>query len=1062
MYPHRGIGIAGLAVLAAAVSTCARRPPQLPGPFAQVPEVLERIASPGELRALHRAAREGEGVFSAVLDTFWTRRDPTPGTPPNEYRMLIEARIQRAAGDLTPQGHTAPDDRLTAFALYGLPDRQNIMRLPYRTEQLTWLYHAPRGFSPTRYSEPLLWDRGYSIAFSRGRGGSYRFSRSGTGGWHPPEPLSPEEVDRLAAVLTDEGSSTGARVTAAWRLGIDPGEPSLAALLTSLPATGGDVRDMIRLAVQPLIPVRILAEEVMVAVEAPRDAYWAARLLPPEPGGRVARETPTAAPVEAESEAERKQRLSQELLTPFQPLEGLPWRAVQELRERSEEARVILESRGWLTPEEADSLYTGVLGEARRLVTSGDVLAAHALLAPLLKRDLREEPEAWHLDALALRDSAEPGGRRMAEDAVRQALRLAPGNLRYRLTLARILDQRTLAYYADDVLDDILAEAPVADAYALKGQIRLEAFWMLGWRAGGYGTSLSERPQTAGEQASEAVGLLQQALVLDPDNPFACWWLATHHVQARAWEGTVRVMTYLIQAGVHVPQAYLGRGMALQELGLLGPAREDYERGLDLLSPVVRPLARDPRWAIPLSEGGIGIRAKVSAIPAGSGGDAAEADSLTLRFWRSRDPLFATGENERLIEQYRRFAYVTWHFAMPDMGLQGWETHRGRVYLRYGHPLERDDDILNAQGPMGRPSFPDWGAENVAAPPRYDEDGNLLATLELPDNSRVWRYPGFEVDFLVGWVSGSWKVPAVGRVEELMEEVPERGDVVGDRPVRSLPVRVYTFEGPQGQAQVAAVARPALVPARTLRTRERPEPTDVPAHLILLDEAWEPVRHFRLTVPRAWSAALAARLWTTGVLDLGEEAGYACFASLELLPSGEYPRLAGRDTLDLAPADDGVRLSSLVLAERLTDARRYASVPEGSFLEREGRAIFPRPEHRFVGEEPIYLYFEAYGLARDEINATRYETSLTVTTLHQERRPVISLLAEVLRRVETASSVTIVTRHDGIGDRAAEVLRVVFPEEEGDEGTYRITLRITDLVAGSKAERSAVIRVMRP
>ena len=60
----------------------------------------------------------------AFLDLFWARRDPTPETPRNEYRELIEARIQYADENFKGEPvRGAMTDRGKVFVLYGTPKR---------------------------------------------------------------------------------------------------------------------------------------------------------------------------------------------------------------------------------------------------------------------------------------------------------------------------------------------------------------------------------------------------------------------------------------------------------------------------------------------------------------------------------------------------------------------------------------------------------------------------------------------------------------------------------------------------------------------------------------------------------------------------------------------------------------------------------------------------------------------------------------------------------------------------------------------------------------------------
>jgi GWxTD domain-containing protein len=60
----------------------------------------------------------------AFLDLFWAKRDPSPGTPQNEYREGMEARIKYADEQFV-EGKTrgALTDRGRTFLLYGAPKR---------------------------------------------------------------------------------------------------------------------------------------------------------------------------------------------------------------------------------------------------------------------------------------------------------------------------------------------------------------------------------------------------------------------------------------------------------------------------------------------------------------------------------------------------------------------------------------------------------------------------------------------------------------------------------------------------------------------------------------------------------------------------------------------------------------------------------------------------------------------------------------------------------------------------------------------------------------------------
>ena len=69
-------------------------------------------------------AIQTDDAAKAFVDLFWAKRDPSPGTPVNEYRTEIEARIQAADKNFA-EGRVkgSMTDRGKALLLYGQPKR---------------------------------------------------------------------------------------------------------------------------------------------------------------------------------------------------------------------------------------------------------------------------------------------------------------------------------------------------------------------------------------------------------------------------------------------------------------------------------------------------------------------------------------------------------------------------------------------------------------------------------------------------------------------------------------------------------------------------------------------------------------------------------------------------------------------------------------------------------------------------------------------------------------------------------------------------------------------------
>jgi GWxTD domain-containing protein len=64
-----------------------------------------------------------------------------------------------------------------------------------------------------------------------------------------------------------------------------------------------------------------------------------------------------------------------------------------------------------------------------------------------------------------------------------------------------------------------------------------------------------------------------------------------------------------------------------------------------------------------------------------------EKDQFIESFWLRRDPTPDSAENEFQEEHYRRIAYANERFAS---GIPGWKSDRGRIYITFGPPDERE------------------------------------------------------------------------------------------------------------------------------------------------------------------------------------------------------------------------------------------------------------------------------------------------------------------------------------------------------------------------------------
>jgi len=987
-------------------------------------EELLLLTDRSERRECLEAFRAGPTALETYLESFWKRRDPTPGTPQNEYRIRWEARRDVAYSQLLAPDRNQPDDRRLVYLLFGAPPAVRESTSFNGKEYLIWVYRIAERPDAELAAHNLIGRYRYDLEFSLDPEIGYTTERPVNKMDRPPT-LSAKQITRLTALIDDESRSDEIRTAAAWRLRLDTGPDAMGALLDRLDSEVPGVRDYIA---EAMLPVEFYLEEPAQTPSDRQNPEGSARptiryRAAPEPtdAGRAGGETPEVTEQDIPG-------LIQQAHNPGELFSS----AELNTMERQPVFDRTSFREGWLTPEEADSLYTGRLGTAREMLDAGNGIEVHAFLDPLLKQELIRNPEAFYLDALALLMTETPGGRQLAVSRIQQAMRLDPGNGRYWLLLAKIQYARTMSYYTDDILDHVLDELPnMGDAHALKGQLRIETLWGLGWHGSGWWvTPLNEQRQRPEELQAEAVDHLNRALLYDPDNRLATWFLGVNGLMARDWESSIRVMTYLIEHEVHIAEAYLGRGLALQHLGLIDLAMTDYEAGVRLLPEKARHLSGDPRWAMSSSDGGIMSNRDIMPDSTMEAGSASQGS-----FWRAKDLLFSTDVNERLAEQYRRFAHVTWKYAVPDLGIRGWESVRGQVYLRFGEPLRTNAEGERVWKTMQRIAL-------VGDPGRSAES---VARKSVDDPSEMWTYEdGLTFTFGGGLMSGNltfwpsdgiYDINSLADFRDLSEEIPASERAIGAREVIPMDVRWYTFSAVDGFSRYQ------------------------PLWTMIHNDRWQEVERTESRVP-AWAWSTGVRnSWIGDRVNLPRVTGLR-FAAVEFMPEESgIPALASRDTLDALVTDGSLSLSSLIPAFMVVPTSDAAGWAAGTHIIRGNRAIIPNPTAVFDSEAAVYICTEVYGLTKDAIGATHYEIAVSVQPLDNQRTflaTVTDFLGRLIGRDTQEGIVTLTFLRDGITERSFEWMPLAFMSET-EPGQYLVTLSITDTNSGNTVSRSIVV-----
>jgi GWxTD domain-containing protein len=135
-----------------------------------------------------------------------------------------------------------------------------------------------------------------------------------------------------------------------------------------------------------------------------------------------------------------------------------------------------------------------------------------------------------------------------------------------------------------------------------------------------------------------------------------------------------------------------------------------------------------------------------------------EREQYIEAFWRRRDPDPDTDENEYKEEYFERIAYSNEHFAS---GIPGWKTDRGRIYIMFGKPDEKE-------------SHPSGGSYQREI---YEGGGG---TSTYPFEKWFYRYiegvgSGVEIEFVDPTGSGEYRIARSPDEKDALLNVPGAG-----------------------------------------------------------------------------------------------------------------------------------------------------------------------------------------------------------------------------------------------------------------------------------------------
>ncbi len=469
-----------------------------------------------------------------------------------------------------------------------------------------------------------------------------------------------------------------------------------------------------------------------------------------------------------------------------------------------------------------------------------------------------------------------------------------------------------------------------------------------------------------------------------------------------------------------------------------------------------------------------------------------EKDAFIEQFWLRRDPDPRTAENEFRAEHYRRIAYANERFSV---GLPGWKSDRGRVYIINGPP---DEIEVHDQGEQYYRST--------------DEGGGVTTTYAW----QVWYYrhiegvgDGIEVEFVDRRMTGDFRLafdemdrdamlwsPGLGLTESERLGGARRSERIGTRTMANMasrrggnPLKVFTrndelFDRLHRYTQLQtppAIRYKDLEALTDIELYYNNLPFSVRHHLIRITEQdyLVPVTFFFDMEQFGLTSVAQSRRLELNVYGRIEDmtkrhvysfdddvvvfsdpeqrtnqAGlfqravplkpgrYKLVAVVKEKSGGQLGSLTQGIIVPKASTTPDLELSQLVLASLVQPAGREEFINDPFVL---GTVkVYPSPGNEFRRGKPLGFYFEIYNVAADQ---QTLEPSLDLELEIRADGKLIPLPVRDLHRL--------IHRYS---DRffAGSMLST----QPLSPGRYTLTVRVTDRIAGRTVHQTVPFRIV--
>ena len=532
-----------------------------------------------------------------------------------------------------------------------------------------------------------------------------------------------------------------------------------------------------------------------------------------------------------------------------------------------------------------------------------------------------------------------------------------------------------------------------------------------------------------------------KALQIEPENSKLYYTLGIHHIKDKDWQKVYDLMMKSIEFNPENKNAFLVLGYTCMKMQKYDEAEKSFKNAEKLMSEQERILFNDYTTILKPS--------KILKIEKTLNRNNLKKKLLDL-YWKEKDPSFLTEYNERLLEHYSRFALANILFSIPDLGVEGWNSDRGKVLIRYGEPefIYRNRPamiaeptkavVFDAKGLLGKSS--------VIYAVEFMVYKDFMIVFEDPFLTRDYKL--FEPPF-----DPFKQEKPLSALQRMIEFQPELFESEYDR--KKVPVISYNsqFRNDNGETIIELYfSMPTNKTFETYYSGYDGKYIRIQEGIFLFNKDWEKIdsgiNYKYIKINNASENSIIQ-----SYLSLNAKPDFYNVA-VEFIDNYRTIFGSNRETLECYNFNTGeLTMSDLVLGVNSQESLR---IP----LRLRKQSLEPVPGLKFNKDKKVKLYFEVYNLTYDKNNKSKVELTASIsfdrekTNLYKKALETVKKLAGKEKK-QIEMSITSSFRGNSINDKIVQLLDIssLLP------GFYVLNIKIRDLNTNKEVSRKRNIEI---